>query len=152
MGGAQGDVGGCLVRCEHGDRTKLGVLYVLPDALLFVSRIPWLPSDQLTLPPWGRDAYLSDPHIEDMSDEMLSDWLDRLDEWTAGKPADGPRWLASAPEWRIRDDLTIAAGPSGWLPDLWVRCSSRHPGQAEAVDRRLLMEAARRTSRSASRR
>jgi hypothetical protein len=130
------------VRCDKGDRSMLAKAYALPEGLLFTARIEWLPSDQLTLRPWQRDAFLCDPALGQWDDRMLSDWLDYLAAWTAG--LDHPRsyWLKGGGTFTVRDVLTEPAGESGWLPELWTRCR-RHPQHAEVVDRTRLLAATR---------
>ena len=131
------------LRCEHGDRTLLAKVFDAPEGVLFSSRIPWRPSDQLTLPAWEREHFLAQPGLADWPDDQLESWLDELEALERGKPADGPRWLLRAGRREVHDVLDLPPGPSGWLPGLWVRCE-RHPKSAQAYDRRALVTAARR--------
>jgi hypothetical protein len=127
------------IRCDHCP-SLLAKVYV--EAAIFVSRIEWLPSDELTLHPWARDSYLAEERLQHLSDAALADHLEMLDRWSRGLPANGSRWLSRTGPWEVRDVLTEPSGPSSWLPDLWTRCR-RHPGQAAVADRQELLAATR---------
>lgn len=128
-------------RCdrEHrGGRPKVAEAWRLPDGrILVVTRIPWIASDQLTLRPWLREhllgAGINEPTLAGIlaDDRLLSRWLDDLDEWAAGKPASGPRWLKGSPPTWVATVISPDADPA-ITP--WVRCKD-HPEHAEPLRR-----------------
>lgn len=123
---------------HRGGRPKLAEAYMLtPTSVLVVSQIAWLPSDQLTLRPWDREHHLG-AGLEAGSlarilvdDKMLSDWLDRLDEWQAGLPSTGPRWLRGANPVQIVTQVCVHEDPP---VTPWVRCKD-HPREADFLRR-----------------
>lgn len=136
-------------RCSTPHRDGKPLLAKAVDTrfgLLFKSTIDWLPQDQLTLPEWDLDALLSDTDVA-QPDEVLVSWWQHLGEWSAGLPADGPRWLKNRGARTIHDVLTLPKTEDGWLPRLWVRCRL-HPGSAEALSRSEILAAKRRGASS----
>lgn len=115
----------CSQQHGRGRSKKLAEAAFLDPEFLFVSRIDWLPSDQLNLRPWEREALLGSGwnHQLDEDDALLSQWLDHLDEWGAGLPARGARWLQKAPPRGIEVVLVPGVEPA-YSP--WVRCPD-HP-------------------------
>jgi hypothetical protein len=123
-----------VVRCDQphkGSRPKLAEAVVVQHQLLFVSRINWMPSDQLTLRPWARDhlegAGMSDGAFElaMTDDRFLRRLLADNDAWQAGVKPSGERWLVKAdPHW-IQAAVPLDPG-AGTSLGLWTRCS-RHP-------------------------
>jgi len=123
------------VRCDEGGcRDALAKVFSVREGVLFIGRIAWLPSDQLTLRAWEHEQYLIETDLEQMDDQVLQRWLDQLDQWSQGLPSSGERWLKARSASRVLDDLAEPATADGWLPGLWVRCR-RHPGHAEELDR-----------------
>ncbi len=127
-----------VLRCDtvgrHKGKRKLAEIYLGEDVGLFISRIDWLVSDVLTLPPWQvheRLALIPEEALHD--DEVLQAYAQRLAELQVGVPSDGPRWLASQPSFLLRSVLDPYCRPVPGAPDLWVRCSD-HPAEACAVD------------------
>ncbi|MGI8701033.1 MAG: hypothetical protein ACR2JU_07480 [Nocardioidaceae bacterium] len=131
----------CLaVRCTSaghaGSAPKMAEVAATSHGVLFVCRLPWAASDQLTLRPWEREQMLGaglDGRSLEMclsDDDFLMDWLARLDSWSAGHQPDGPRWLRKAPPQQIREvvDLPSADGMAG----LWTRCP-RHLNDFKAL-------------------
>ena len=118
-------------------RPKLAQVFAGNFGVLFVSRIEWLPSDQLNLRPWQLREDLID--CADLPDSVADDRRRTLLQFDHVE-SDGPRWLQhTAPFW-VHDDLAIQA-PSEIRPQLWVRCQD-HPEAAAPLDgRRLLREA-----------
>lgn len=123
------------VWCSHdhgkGRSRKLAEAAYLDPEFLVVSRIEWLPSDQLNLRPWERESLLGagwNPH-NDTDDDLLSRWLDHLDEWEQGQPARGERWLKDQPPHMISTILTPGREPA-YSP--WVRCPD-HPREETHV-------------------
>ncbi len=108
----------------------LAKVYVHESRMLFSSRIRWLPSDQLNLRPWHRRELLADAGW--MAEDVLTDWIQRLDEHGRGLSAEGGRWLTKTPDIYIRELLT-SSGDAG-RPELWIRCAD-HPHSAELHDR-----------------
>lgn len=126
-------------RCTLAHRRgqpKVAEAYRLdPHRVLVVSRIDWLPSDQLTLRPWEREHLLgagfTEAVMERTDDPMLSDYLDRLDEWAAGLPVTGPRWLRGM---NPRTVLTVVEADREPVITPWVRCK-QHPESPEPLRR-----------------
>lgn len=134
----------CSEQHGRGRSRKLAEAAYLPPGFLVVSRIEWLASDQLNLRPWMREALLGSAWNlrHDTDDELLSHWLDHLDEWEQGLPATGDRWLKDAPTHVIATVLTPGR-PAVYSP--WVRCPD-HPQEAHLLTIADLMEAIRRVS------
>lgn len=133
-----------VVRCTEaghkGSAPRLAEVSVTPAGLLFLSRISWRASDQLTLPPWQRRAYERDTNGRIVSDDrLLSDWIEHLASWTAGVPSRGERALAGEPDWWIRDVLNLE-DLNHARPELWARCKSHAP---EKLDRLTLIDRTR---------
>lgn len=100
-------------------------------SVLAVTKIAWLPSDLLNLRPWSREHLLGAGLSSNMDDRMLSRWLDQLDEWEAGRPPDGRRWLQ-------KQEATVIATLIGTESEpaitAWCRCKV-HPNDVVAIDR-----------------
>lgn len=125
----------CTQRHRRGQPKVAQAWRVDARSVLIASRIEWLPSDQLTLRPWEREHLLgrgfTDTAMERTDDRMLASYLDRLDEWAAGLPVTGPRWLRGM---NPRTVLTVVEADREPVITPWLRCKD-HPDQAEALRR-----------------
>lgn len=128
-------------RCDEphvgNRRPKIAEVINSGTGLLFISKIPWMASDQLTLRPWMREHLLG-AGLDETSlqlclsdDGYLADWLDHLDEWEAGQPRRGERWLVKAPPTFVVERVEV--GPPLGSLGLWLRCP-RHPDAYEQLD------------------
>lgn len=140
------------VRCDQthqrGRRPKLAEAAIVDGHLLFVSKIDWMPSDELTLRPWQRDS-LEGPAMSDevlatamVDDEFLKDMIDRHDQWAAGIPATGERWLQRVPRFVLTTALPLSEINQPPATGLWVRCPD-HASEPENCDPLSLVEATR---------
>lgn len=126
---------GVVIHChEHiGGRTrKLAEAYWVNPEILFVSHIHWLPSDLLNLRPWEREQLLGSGwnHHLDEDDEMLSTWLDHLDDWETGVEPHGDRWLRGTSGPHVIRSVLVAGETPIITP--WVRCPD-HPEAARTL-------------------
>lgn len=138
---ASGSYNALVIRCDqqhqrHG-RPKLAEAYRTELGVLFVSKIRWLPGDQLTLRPWLRQ-HLEGAGMDDatyqlamVDDDLLRRSTEHNDAWARGLSSTGPRWLHKAPPTTIL--AMVRPDPRVQELDLWVRCVD-HPAQAEALD------------------
>lgn len=129
------------VRCDlaghPGGMPKMAEMILTRHGTFFVSRIPWAASDELTLRPWEREhllgAGMDEATMQTLmdDDERLRHYLRRLDEWSAGKQPNGPRWLQDRSPHGVVEviDLPYDAGRLG----LWLRCP-RHLDAYEEAD------------------
>lgn len=122
----------CVWRCaeQHARKgnPKLGqAVRVSNGGTLFLSRIPWLPSDELTLRPWERDFYTGEGVLPEwLGDEaLLTDWLRSVDQWSSGSPSLSERWMRKRKAWAIRTVVMPSDPPSG-VVGCWLRCPE-HP-------------------------
>lgn len=123
-------------RCDqaHARRgaPKLAETYAVNErTVLVVTKIAWLPSDQLNLRPWAREHLLGAGSSSMDDDRTLSRWLDQLDAWEAGRPSDGPRWLQRQDPTVIVTLIGVNAEPT---ITAWCRCKD-HPEAVESIDR-----------------
>lgn len=127
--------------CQHPHRgsgrgPKLAEAAIVDGHLMFVSRIDWLPSDELNLRPWTREYLegqgLVDPAMNGLlaDDEKLLAWSRANEEWSQGRESGGDRWIARTGPTVIC--VAVRLGEQTPL-GLWVRCA-RHPESAEALD------------------
>jgi len=130
-----------VARCDQphsgGRVPKLAEAIQVPEVgFLFVSRISWIPSDELTLRPWmrehlegaGMDSASFDRCLND--DVFLSDMLHRHDAWAGGLVRTGERWLARGEQHEIV--ALIEGDPDAQALGLWTRCKA-HPKHAENI-------------------
>ncbi len=125
---------------------KLAEVKVTIHGIFFTSRIAWLPSDELTLPPWSREHLLG-PGLDDTSyqmcmedDDYLRDVMHQHDGWSQGVEASGERWLRSTgPSFIV--ELVEFPEPMG-ARGLWVRCKV-HPRHAKQLASKDLIAATR---------
>jgi hypothetical protein len=137
-------------RCSagrSGHHPVLAKVYVVEEGFLFSSRIKWAVADRVRISPWVLDSLLDRAAADfDLRDDAA---VERVAEMIDGMRAEqhDRRWLANGqPAQWVRDVLDLPPDPEdGWLPSLWVRCAN-HPKEAEALDRDLLLRAARRGS------
>jgi hypothetical protein len=130
-----------VIRCDQPHRKKgwpkLAQAVDTGRGWFFVSRIQWLPGDELNLRPWERQ-YLEGPGMDEptfelaMSDDaFLGDLLLHHDQWAEGIQEPGERWLRKAPDkWLV---LPVIPDLSLDIFGLWVRCKD-HPEHAEAIE------------------
>lgn len=108
--------------------------------VLFAARIKWLPSDQLNLRGWMREHLLSTLTDQGLEDNLLSTFLDHLEEWGTGQTPHGERWLRGMPDHFVRDFYL----PEPQIGELqpWMRCVN-HPDGAEVAARNDMFSATR---------
>lgn len=113
---------------------KLGETIEVDGAVvLAVTKIAWLPSDQLNLRPWSREHLLGvEGSALKMGDQELSRWLDYLDEWEAGRQASGPRPVRAQDTSVIATLVGMDAEP---VIGAWWRCKD-HPDSLGTIERR----------------
>ncbi len=136
----------CDLPHKRGGWPKLAEISETAAGFLLISRIAWLPSDQLKLRPWlrehlegaGLDQVTYDLAMTD--DVFLSDMLRRHDAWADALESTGHRWLRSTPPHEIV--ALVEPDRARQAIGLWVRCKD-HPGCPESLSGKDLFEAAR---------